>query len=85
LLPEQLIIDATVLARAVGGRPTCAIGVWHGSAAQQTRELLPADTHIVSALHAVSAAHLADITHTFDEDASYSAEMTGVQSQRRRR
>jgi NADPH-dependent F420 reductase len=69
LKPGQLVIDATVpLATAVSGRPTRAIGVWQGSAAQQTRELLPAGVDVVAALHTVSAAHLADLSRPLDED-----------------
>jgi hypothetical protein len=52
--PNAVLIDATVpLAAEVGGRPTRTIGVWQGSAAQQTAELLPGVT-VVAAFHNVS-------------------------------
>jgi 8-hydroxy-5-deazaflavin:NADPH oxidoreductase len=60
LQPGQLVIDTTVpLAPAVGGKATRVLGVWQGSAAQQTAELLPPGVHLVAALHTVSAALLA--------------------------
>jgi NADPH-dependent F420 reductase len=65
-----LLVDVTVpLATAIGGRPTRAVSVWQGSAAQQAAELVPAGVRVISALHTVSAAHLADLDHVFDEDA----------------
>jgi hypothetical protein len=65
----QLLIDATVpLAAAVGGKPTRALGVWQGSAAQQARELVPDGVGVVSAFHTVSAALLTDLSHQLDED-----------------
>ncbi len=40
--PGSIVIDATVpLAASVGGRATRTLGVWQGSAAQQTAELVP--------------------------------------------
>jgi NADPH-dependent F420 reductase len=55
-----VVIDTTVpLAAAVGGTPTQTIGVWQGSAAQQTRELLPASVSLAAAFHNLSAALLA--------------------------
>lgn len=63
----QILVDATVpLATALGGRPTATIGVWHGSAAQQARTLVPEGVRIVSALHTVSAATLTDLDHDLD-------------------
>jgi 8-hydroxy-5-deazaflavin:NADPH oxidoreductase len=65
----QLLIDASVpLAAAVSGKATRMLGVWQGSAAQQTREMTPAGVRVVSALHTVSAASLADPEHTLAED-----------------
>jgi NADPH-dependent F420 reductase len=70
LTAGQILLDVTVpLATAVGGRPTRALPVWQGSAAQQARELVPDGVVVVSGLHSVSAAHLADLDHVFDEDA----------------
>jgi len=67
--PGQLVIDATApLAAAAGGRPTRMLGVWQGSAAEQTAELVPDGVRVVSALHTVSAAMLSDIEHELDQD-----------------
>lgn len=53
--PNSILIDATVpLAAEVGGRPTRVLGVWQGSAAQQTAELVPEGTRVVAAFHNVS-------------------------------
>jgi 8-hydroxy-5-deazaflavin:NADPH oxidoreductase len=50
------VIDTTVpLAPAVGGKATRVLGVWQGSAVQQTAELLPPGVDLVAALHTVSA------------------------------
>jgi 8-hydroxy-5-deazaflavin:NADPH oxidoreductase len=52
----QILVDATVpLAASVGGRPTRALGVWQGSAAQQAAELVPDGVSVVAAFHNVSA------------------------------
>jgi 8-hydroxy-5-deazaflavin:NADPH oxidoreductase len=56
LLPGQIVVDTTVpLAASVGGRPTRTIGVWQGSAAQETAELVPEGVAVVAAFHNVSA------------------------------
>jgi hypothetical protein len=69
LRPGQLLIDATVpLAAAVSGEATRMLGVWQGSAAEQTRELAPAGVRVVSALHTVSAASLSDLSHPLEQD-----------------
>ncbi len=58
--PNSILIDATVpLAAEVGGRTTRTLGVWQGSAAQQTAELVPAGVSVVAAFHNVSHALLA--------------------------
>jgi len=50
------VVDTTVpLAASVGGRPTRTIGVWQGSAAQETAELVPEGVAVVAAFHNVSA------------------------------
>ena len=52
----SVLIDATVpLAAAVGGRPSRPLGVWQGSAAQQTAELVPKGVSVVAAFHNLSA------------------------------
>ena len=54
--PGAILIDATVpLAATVGGRPTRVLGVWQGSAAQQTAELVAKGVTVVGAFHNVSA------------------------------
>jgi hypothetical protein len=69
LVPEQLMIDATVpLAAAVAGKATRTLGVWQGSAAQQAQEMVPEGVRVVSAFHSVSAALLTDLEHRLDED-----------------
>jgi len=68
-LPGQLVIDATVpLAAAVSGKATRMLGVWQGSAAQQTLEMVPDGVRVVSALHTVSAASLSDLEHPLEQD-----------------
>jgi NADPH-dependent F420 reductase len=58
--PGTLVIDTTVpLAASVGGSPTRMLGVWQGSAAEATREFLPAGISIVAAFHNLSAELLA--------------------------
>jgi 8-hydroxy-5-deazaflavin:NADPH oxidoreductase len=52
----SILIDATVpLAAGVGGRSSRTLGVWQGSAAQQTAELMPKGVSVVAAFQNVSA------------------------------
>jgi NADPH-dependent F420 reductase len=54
--PGTIVIDTTVpLAATVGGAPTRLLGVWQGSAAEQTRELLPAGVSMAAALQNLGA------------------------------
>jgi NADPH-dependent F420 reductase len=54
--PGSIVIDATVpLAACVGGRATRTIGVWQGSAAQETAELVPKGVSVVAAFQNVGA------------------------------
>ena len=54
--PGSILIDATVpLAASVGGRASRTIGVWQGSAAQQTAELVPKGVSVAAAFHNLSA------------------------------
>jgi len=54
--PGSILIDATVpLAAALGGRASRTLGVWQGSAAQQTAELVPKEVSVVAAFHNLSA------------------------------
>lgn len=56
----QILVDTTVpLAAAVGGAPSRLLSVWQGSAAQQTRELVPSSVAIAAAFHNLSAELLA--------------------------
>ncbi|HXY24756.1 MAG TPA: NADPH-dependent F420 reductase [Candidatus Acidoferrum sp.] len=58
--PGQIVIDTTVpLAAAVGGGPSRMLGVWQGSAAEQTRELVPSNVGVAAAFHNLSAELLA--------------------------
>lgn len=58
--PGQILIDTTVpLAAAVGGAPSRMLSVWQGSAAQQTRELVPHSVTVAAAFHNLSAELLA--------------------------
>jgi len=54
--PGSIVIDATVpLAASVGGRATRTLGVWQGSAAQQTVELVPKGISVVAAFQNLGA------------------------------
>jgi NADPH-dependent F420 reductase len=54
--PGSIVIDATVpLAASVGGRATRTLGVWQGSAAQETAELVPKGISVVAAFQNVGA------------------------------
>jgi NADPH-dependent F420 reductase len=58
--PGTVVIDTTVpLAATVGGAATRMLGVWQGSAAEQTRELLPSGVSLAAALQNLGAASLA--------------------------
>jgi 8-hydroxy-5-deazaflavin:NADPH oxidoreductase len=52
----SIVIDTTVpLAASVGGRASRTLGVWQGSAAQETAELVPKGVSVVAAFHNVGA------------------------------
>ena len=54
--PGSIVIDTTVpLAASVGGRASRTLGVWQGSAAQETAELLPKGISVVAAFHNAGA------------------------------
>jgi NADPH-dependent F420 reductase len=54
--PGTIVIDATVpLAASLGGRATRTLGVWQGSAAQQTAELVPKGIPVVAAFQNAGA------------------------------
>jgi 8-hydroxy-5-deazaflavin:NADPH oxidoreductase len=54
--PGSIVVDTTVpLAASVGGRPTRTLGIWQGSAAQETAELVPPGVSVVAAFHNASA------------------------------
>jgi NADPH-dependent F420 reductase len=59
--PGTNVIDTTVpLAATVGGTATRVLGVWQGSAAEQTRELLPAGVSLAAAFQNLGAESLAE-------------------------
>jgi len=52
----SILIDATVpLAASVGGRASRTLGIWQGSAVEQTAELVPKGVSVVAAFHNLSA------------------------------
>lgn len=54
--PGTVVIDTTVpLAATVGGAATRMLGVWQGSAAEQTNELLPAGVSVAAAFQNLGA------------------------------
>ena len=54
--PGSVLIDCTVpLASSVGGRASRTLGVWQGSAAQQSAELVPKGVTVVAAFQNCSA------------------------------
>jgi 8-hydroxy-5-deazaflavin:NADPH oxidoreductase len=54
--PGSILVDATVpLASSVGGRASRTLGVWQGSAVQQTAELVPTGVTVVAAFQNCSA------------------------------
>jgi NADPH-dependent F420 reductase len=54
--PGTIVIDTTVpLAATVGGAATRTLGVWQGSAAEQTKELLPPGVSLAAALQNLGA------------------------------
>jgi len=56
LRPGTVLMDATVpLAASVGGRASRTLGVWQGSAAQETAELVPQGVSVVAAFQNVGA------------------------------
>jgi NADPH-dependent F420 reductase len=58
--PGTVVIDTMVpLAASVGGSPTRMLGVWQGSAAEQTKELLPSGVSLAAAFHNLGAELLA--------------------------
>ena len=58
--PGSIVIDTTVpLGAAVGGAATRMLGVWQGSAAEATKELLPQGVSVAAAFQNLSAELLA--------------------------
>ncbi|MFN2514226.1 MAG: NAD(P)-binding domain-containing protein, partial [Pyrinomonadaceae bacterium] len=67
--PGDLLIDVTVpLETAVGGRASRLLGVWAGSAAEQTARAVPAGVEVVSAFQNVPAASLQALSRPVDCD-----------------
>jgi len=68
-LKDSILVDTTVpLAATMGGRATRLLGVWQGSAAEQARELVPADTPVLAAFHTISAEALQDLAIPLEGD-----------------
>jgi NADPH-dependent F420 reductase len=64
-----IFIDVTVpLATVHGGRASRMVGVWEGSAAEQTRALLPKTIKLASAFQNTSASELEDLSKEVDCD-----------------
>jgi NADPH-dependent F420 reductase len=64
--PGSVLIDATVpLAASIGGRASRTLGVWQGSAAQQTAELVPKGVSVAAAFQNVSAEILNSDTNEY--------------------
>jgi NADPH-dependent F420 reductase len=58
--PGTVVIDTTVpLAATIGGAATRLLGVWQGSAAEQTQELLPSGVSLAAAFQNLGAEVLA--------------------------
>ncbi|MGA8154478.1 MAG: NADPH-dependent F420 reductase [Terriglobales bacterium] len=56
LRPGSILIDTTVpLAASVGGRASRTLGVWQGSAAQETAELVPQGVAVVAAFQNIGS------------------------------
>jgi hypothetical protein len=54
--PGSIVVDTTVpLAASVGGRATRTLGVWQGSAAQETAELVPKGIPVVAAFQNIAS------------------------------
>lgn len=69
LREDHIVLDVTVpLAPAVGGKPTQMLGVWQGSAAQQTQSLVPKGVRVVSGLHTVDYSTLENVDASVDQD-----------------
>jgi NADPH-dependent F420 reductase len=69
LAAGTILVDVTVpLEPAVGGRPTRMLGVWAGSAAEQTKEFAPPGVEVVSAFQNVGALALSDLAHEVECD-----------------
>jgi len=68
-LKECIFVDATVpLAATLGGKATRILHVWQGSAAEQTREFVPAAIPVLAAFHNLSAEALQDPAVALDCD-----------------
>lgn len=69
LREDHIVLDVTVpLAPAIGGKPTQMLGVWQGSAAQQTQSLVPKGVRVVSGLHTVDYSTLENVDASVDQD-----------------
>ncbi|MBI4478591.1 MAG: NADPH-dependent F420 reductase [Acidobacteria bacterium] len=68
-LKNTLLVDTTVpLAATIGGRPTRLLGIWEGSAAEQARDIVPAEIPVLAGFHNLSAEALQDLAQPLDCD-----------------
>jgi NADPH-dependent F420 reductase len=68
-LQNSIVVDTTVpLAATLGGKATRMVGVWQGSAAELTREIVPAAIPVLGAFHNLSADSLQDPNYRLDCD-----------------
>ena len=68
-LKSAILVDTTVpLAATIGGKPTRMLGVWEGSAAEQAREIVPAEIPVLAGFHNLSAEALQDLSQPLDGD-----------------
>ena len=66
---EDTLVDVTVpLEVAVGGTVTRVVGVWAGSAAEQTAEIVGSPVRVVAAFHNVGSSLLTDLAQPVDCD-----------------
>ncbi len=69
LTPGKILVNVTVpLETAVGGKPTRALGIWPGSAAELAALLVPKGVAVVTAFNNVSAVPLTDLSRNVECD-----------------
>ena len=80
----QTVVDCTVpLEATVGGAPTRILGLWAGSAAEQTQRILPDTVHVAAAFQNVSAHALQESNQAVDCDVCVCADNAEVRARLR--